>query len=435
MENRLLAYHTLCCFLDVAKMYLIIHCIIGFQKKENKRIIHFTLFLIPLYIAILGYVIPAKYISIVYLPIILLVLQIMSGIWHVKSFLLSLISYVIICELDFFNASIFNLTPTGTDLLYRSDSILASIATLTAIGMVSFACKKLNVTFYKKNFGHKKLFVLIEVAVLFLNIAIIGVFFGALSENDSKTYSSMLLAGVIVVSMMFSIITLIFYSVIMNVKEYQILHDLNQKQISLQKVHYERLKEINQDTRKFHHDTKNHLLVIHKLLEEEQFVKAGAYLNEYTEQINELEPVIQTGSYIANAILNEADRRCHENGILLTVSGVIHDSVKLSNTDMVTILGNAIDNAIEACERITNGERWINVKFRLYNEFLDIVMKNSTNGNVTRKTQKADKYHHGFGMRNMTECVERNGGSIKTRTEQNIFILDVLVKAFEEISV
>ena len=168
-------------------------------------------------------------------------------------------------------------------------------------------------------------------------------------------------------------------------------------------------------------------------MEEELYANAGEYLDEYTDQLNAWKPAIQTGNYIADVILNEADRSCKDKGISLKVSGIIHEAIKLNDTDVVTILGNAVDNAIEACERIQEGKKWIQVKFGLYNEYLNIIIRNSTNGNITWDTQKEDKKRHGFGMDNMKKCVERNEGSIKITEDKGVVTLNILVKSFEEI--
>lgn len=433
MENNLFIYHTVCCFMDLVKMYLIIHYIIGFKKQKNNSRVIASLIILPFIILLLSELVSGKYLSLFYLPIILVILSFVSGIWHLKSFLLFIISYVIICEIDLFNATIFQLIPTRIELLYRSDNVLPSALTLFSMIILSTICNKMNISFFKKSFGANKIFVFVEIGVLLFNIGIIGIFFGVLSENEASKYATLLLIAVIIVLMLLSVITLILYSVSMNVKEYQMINRMNEKQILLQKKHYERLKEIQIETRKFRHDTKNHFLVIHNFLQEQRYTKAEKYLKEYEDQFATLVQAIQCGNYSVDAILNEADRRCKELNITLEVEGVIHAAVQLSNTDMVTILGNAMDNAVEACEKISAGEKNIKVLFGLYQEYLHIVISNSINGKISRLTQKKDRHKHGFGLNNIEECVKRNQGSTKVTIEQNIFQLDILVKAFEEV--
>lgn len=79
------------------------------------------------------------------------------GIWNVKSFLLSIITFVCICELNFFVAAI---------------------------------CKGYDISFYKKNLLHRKEFIAIEIIVLFINLGIIGTFFGVLNENSAGSYGN-----------------------------------------------------------------------------------------------------------------------------------------------------------------------------------------------------------------------------------------------------
>lgn len=433
MGNNLFIYHTVCCVMDLIKMYLIIHYIIGFQKQENIFKIIVSLISLPFIMLLLTEMVPEKYLSLFYLPIILFILFFVSGIWHLKSFLLSIISYVTICEVDLFNASMFQLVPMKIELLYRRDNMSPSVLTLISIVILSSICKKMNISFFKKSFGTNKIFVLIEVGVLFFNIGMIGIFFGVLSENEAGGYSTLLLIGVVIVLMMLSVITLIFYSLSMNVKEYQMVNRLNEKQILLQKKHYERLKEIHIETRKFQHDTKNHFYMIHNFMQEQKYMRAEEYLREYEDKFTKLIETAQCGNYIADAILNEANRRCKESNITLEVAGVIHAKVQLSNTDMVTILGNAIDNAVEACEKIIDGAKSIKVSFGLYQEYLHIVISNTTNGKVSRITEKKDKFKHGFGLNNIKECVKRNSGTTKIKIDQNVFEMDILVKAFDEV--
>ncbi|MGB4660001.1 MAG: GHKL domain-containing protein [Mobilitalea sp.] len=430
MEISLIGYHTISCLLDLFKEFLVIHYIIGFQKKKNNKMKYFAVLLVPISITLLMVVIPGEYISILYLPIILAVLQIVSGIWHVKSFLLSIISYVCICEIDYFNGAILQLLPNNQNNFMGTNSILISVITLVVIFVIACLCKHFDITFFKKSFGCKKAFVIIEVAVLFLNIGIMGVFFGVLSESQIGSYGYVLLSAVIVLSMMLSVITLIFYSVIMNVKEYKVINDMNQQQLIMQKEHYYKLREIDKETRKFRHDIQNHIIVLAKLLKEENLEQVKNYLQDISLHIENIKPIINCGSEIVDAILNEKYDRCKEKNISLNVKGIIHAPMTIDDYDICTILANAVDNAIEACTRFKDGEKWITISIGIHQNYINFIITNPISEEVNLRTRKKDIKNHGFGLQNLKECVLKNYGEIKINAENGEFILDILVKAF-----
>lgn len=78
--------------------------------------------------------------------------------------------------------------------------------------------------------------------------------------------------------MLLSVISLIFYMAITNVREYRIIHEVNQRQLEGQKRHYEQLRELDRETRKFRHDLNNHFFVLAGFLKEGKQEQAREYL-------------------------------------------------------------------------------------------------------------------------------------------------------------
>lgn len=114
MEFNLFLYHSIYCIMDTLKEYLVLRYVIGFQTKRKPVLLFPALAVIPVGLLGLERVVPDKYISIFYLPLILVVMLSVIGIWNVKSFLLSIITFVCICELDFFVAAFMKLIPEGS---------------------------------------------------------------------------------------------------------------------------------------------------------------------------------------------------------------------------------------------------------------------------------------------------------------------------------
>ena len=89
-----------------------------------------------------------------------------------------------------------------------------------------------------------------------------------------------------------------------------------------------------------------------------------------------------------------------------------------------------IYNAIEACERY-EGERNIEISVQTYDNFLRILISNPTVPNTGLCITKKNKKAHGFGLKNITSCVEKNGGQVDIQIRENRFVLDMIVRAFD----
>lgn len=430
MEFSLFLYHSIYCIMDTLKEYLVLRHVIGFQTKRKPVLLFPALAVIPVGILGLERFVPDEYISIFYLPLILVVMLSVIGIWNVKSFLLSIITFVCICELDFFVAAFMKLIPEGVSHISR-DNLLAGFISLVLIAIVAAICKGYDISFYKKNLRHRKEFIAIEIIVLFINLGIIGTFFGVLNENSAGSYGNVLLIMVMILSMLFSVITLIFFMAIANVREYRMIHEVNQRQLERQKRHYEQLRELDRETRKFRHDLKNHFFVLAGFLREGKQEQAREYLQEMTGQFSEVQKVISTGNDIVDAILNDKFRECEEKRITMEVKGILYAPLQISDYDICTILVNAMDNAVEACEHIKNERKWIQVSIGMYQEYLHLLISNSYEGEFRLKTGKRDRHNHGFGLENLQESVNKNCGKVKMSAENGRFNLDILVRALE----
>ena len=100
----------------------------------------------------------------------------------------------------------------------------------------------------------------------------------------------------------------------------------------------------------------------------------------------------------------------------------------IDGLDISTIFGNALDNAIEACEKLAEDERFITVKAGIKNQFLLIQVDNSAEeNNETDHTAKEDGFLHGFGKKNIQRAVEKYYGHCMWSFEQGVYSLSILI--------
>ena len=98
--------------------------------------------------------------------------------------------------------------------------------------------------------------------------------------------------------------------------------------------------------------------------------------------------------------------------------------------DISTIFGNALDNAIEGVEKLSEDKRTILIKAGKINEFLSIVVENNYNPEIkleNKKTTKKDKFLHGYGIQNIENAVKKYNGTCTITKENEKFTLKILI--------
>lgn len=203
---------------------------------------------------------------------------------------------------------------------------------------------------------------------------------------------------------------------------------LMEQQVNNQIEYYKKTDKLTQDLKSFRHDYKNHMICLQSILENGQYEEAINYVKNITNQeIIDLDK-FSTGNHIADSILNDKSELASKNNCKIVFNGFIYDDI--SPADICTILSNALDNAIEACAKITASEPGIiEVKCAVAKKFQFIRISNPNPRNTTSlKTAKADSTAHGFGLYNIKSTVEKLGGKIEISEYHPQFTLEIQFK-------
>ncbi len=218
-------------------------------------------------------------------------------------------------------------------------------------------------------------------------------------------------------------VTMIFYIRAAR-KERQDLLEINRvngELVESEARYFEASAEANKKIRSMRHDMKNNMQVLSALLETKDYDAMKEYLGEMTREIESADVSAHTGDTIADAIISDKKSKAEKSGITLKVSGLITD-IGLSPVDMCKILGNILDNAIEAVsdERFVDLDpsyKVIDLSFKKTEKFFMISMVNPcceapvfTGDTIV--SSKPNKLEHGFGLRNAREAAEKYGGDM-----------------------
>lgn len=195
--------------------------------------------------------------------------------------------------------------------------------------------------------------------------------------------------------------------------------------------HYIQLGEKETELRKFRHDIKNHMLVLISLINERKNEEAIKYIEGMSVLIEKTKPRFDSGNYIADAIINSKYILAESNNINLNLSGFIV-SEEIENIDMVILLSNLLDNAIDGCKEI-EGNKEINIYSVISKGVWTLTVENPIDKKVEINnagrvdTTKEEKKLHGYGLINIEGVAKKYGGMMKIKIEDGKFINKVVI--------
>lgn len=197
-------------------------------------------------------------------------------------------------------------------------------------------------------------------------------------------------------------------------------------QLHRQYSYYKDKLEEEEKIRSIYHDMKNHLLVLEASQNSELSHRMAEKL--YAE-ISDYDSYIHTGNEFLDIIVREKAAVAKEKGIDLHILAHFEDGAFLDALDISTIFGNALDNAIEASELLPQEQRLITVKAGRRQDMLVVIVGNYTRSDpsVSRRSNKANPFLHGFGLPNIKNTAEKYGGQCSTKIENGIFTLKLVL--------
>jgi branched-subunit amino acid transport protein AzlD len=179
-----------------------------------------------------------------------------------------------------------------------------------------------------------------------------------------------------------------------------------------------------------YHDLKHHIALLRN---EQDSTKKEEYLNELERTIKPHETEFKTGHHALDILLTQKANEVLEHNINFTCVADGEHLSFISVLDILSIFGNAMDNAIESVKTIQQLEKRI-IKLAVFaqNQLLFIKLDNYyvnelniVDGNYL--TTKKDKLNHGYGIKSIKSIVEKYGGSVRISTENHWFSLMILL--------
>ena len=197
--------------------------------------------------------------------------------------------------------------------------------------------------------------------------------------------------------------------------------------------HLGEVRSIHTEMRGYKHDFHHHLQALKGQLEAGKIERALLYIDELDNKLMNVDTLLKTGNISLDAILSAKIAQAKAEGISVTVKAVVPDALTISDVELSIVVGNLLDNAIEAC-RTANGERFIRIYMTIKGKMLYFSMLNSAGEKQKKKGSLFSSRKnglHGFGLRRAETIIEEHGGWVKYNSEDGAFTSEFLVPAVE----
>ena len=325
------------------------------------------------------------------------------------------------------------LITIGPDFESIDNYIISGIICIIALLLVRCYLQSKNITLYTKiNAINVLLFV---PAFLIICLARITAIYGGEISNEEAAFINGInitkgaVLGILAITLFIVLVILVYQK-----KEMKRLMVLKDKCIREQTEQYKMAMNKERELRRFRHDYNAHMTAVSGLLANEEYDKLREYIKSmgyFKEKFN----LVNSGNIITDAVFNQYKELCDKDNIEFEISGKLPENFNMAETDLCVLFSNLMSNAYEAAAQCEKDSSIIRTQIRNNDDDVFIKLSNSVNGEVVFKnglpvTDKPDRKNHGFGVENILEVVERNGGYVEWKQlDKGRFTAEIMLNA------
>lgn len=191
--------------------------------------------------------------------------------------------------------------------------------------------------------------------------------------------------------------------------------------------YYAEVENMYSKMRGWRHDYRHHIQTMKVHAAAGELEEIQRYLDMLDDDLTNVETVIKTGNRMADAILNSKLSLAAEREIQVKAEAKIPVSLTVSELDLCIIIGNLLDNAMEACMELAPEERLIRIYMEMKGNYLYLALTNTAGGKKKHSFQTSKGEGHGFGIARIDAIVKKYGGYATRASEDGAFSTEILL--------
>lgn len=257
-----------------------------------------------------------------------------------------------------------------------------------------------------------------------------------MTSSVIKSYHSDIIAIYYIIAIGLIVLNLVVFHLISeilensrNMKEAEALRQQSIGQLEL----YNSMRENYNIQRQRTQEYKNQIVCMDMLMKKKDYSKLEDYIGNISDGLDAQLDMVDTNNDVVNAIFNAKYYEAIKNDVLVVLKINDLSDIKISDNDIVTILSNLLDNAIEAAKQCDIGKRIVKIKMLYEDAVLSIAVSNSykaepvlTEDGYIRTTKK-DREEHGWGMRNVVTTLEKYNAEYIIDYKNGEFVFSIIM--------
>ena len=299
--------------------------------------------------------------------------------------------------------------------IYRVLAIIVS--KLSFYLVIKYLLNKFKIPRYF-NIKNKRIIILIgffNIAIIFMTISL----YMYIEVGSIVGYFYILAVGISTV-----LLNLIIYTTILKIiyqDQQEMVWKIKEEEFHKKDFYIKSMNDILETIRSQRHDLGNYLSTLYGLIQLKDFDEAKTYITNINDRISNMNNIIETGHPVITALISMKKNKAFDDDIDMIFDIDLPKELPFDFVDLSIIIGNLLDNAIEACLLIEKGfERKVKLSMIIKENHLRIQSSNTKSQSIkveTKKiterfTSKTDKQNHGFGLGNIEFIVRQYKGSM-----------------------
>lgn len=338
-----------------------------------------------------------------------------------KSILEVCFLYVVWVLIEIMISFCVNLLPLDENHSVMAGNIISKIIMIIGVYVFSIMWEKTDNNFIPARY---------YVGLLFVPI---GSIYIAVNEFYSINNMKEVLPSMVTFSilLLFNIIILEIYSKISENFIMEKEKAIYTQQINIMAINTEEQKKVMENFHREKHDWINELIALKNEIEYENKDVVLQNIDRIIQNCQFGEAISDTGNKCIDALINVKYMTAKEKGIDFILKIFIPEELPINQCDMGIVLGNILDNAIEATEKCNSSAKKIEIIMGIKKEALVLVVKNPLAGSLKRNkdgkllSTKEDSKRHGYGINSVIKVARKYNGDVIIEEEGGEFVITV----------
>lgn len=313
-------------------------------------------------------------------------------------------------------------------LLNRIISICTALLSIIIFVIISYVLRRLSIKNVFSYLSYSKI-LLIIIGILSFSLNLSSLQIILTDENYVNRFKHISIIASALSGILFVVIAIAFIISDQLKSKYKYQYEISKIVSEEQQLYCKILIQKAEETNKLRHDFNNHIFCISHLFASGEDEKLVEYLNNLTSKVQDLKIKDDFGNNLINAIIS--DLKFNYPQVKLLNNGIFPTDMSINSIDICTIFYNLFKNAFEAVCVQENAVIQLNVQH--YKNNLLVIIQNPVTTKVKIKnnhfipTTKFDFNLHGYGLQNVSDCIEQLGGSFKIECTNTLFTVEILL--------